>query len=448
MKKELIYLAAFGSFAFTSCVQNEDLFSNDADKEHGDQIAESIIKNMAPTKSIEVPVKEGFVTEVYCGEHLIATTNYATRVQVPANAASDSQTKSGGLINFKYVASSGATTKIGDATLYQNICFEDSREEEKNDYNDLVISTQITQKENQIILKVKPVALGSTKSIALGYVILDGEGKEAERKIISENVRTDLFKAEPVKFCKEYTNKNVFIKGERKVVVEKGDGIKDTLSYVLYNGESIWDVENRDENKDLLTANIQNDKQKIGYVINPFIHTVASDYYKYIVDEDGKLTDQKEPTPYKTAYNKSVYTDITEFKIKKKDADLNYSIVFFIRVDKKDAVEGQTGGTFTTLYAIPSNHAFVADQGEDNFFSVFSRPLGFAVAGATADICQFNYPRENQSITDVYSNFAGWVNGTFTGDFYKNPADLTYFDACGTHAISVPEDKEINLFAW
>lgn len=71
--------------------------------------------------------------------------------------------------------------------LFETIAFEDSKDADY-DYNDLVIHAKIVQKNNNTQISVQPIAMGATKTIALGINI---EGKDY---YITKDCRKDLFK--------------------------------------------------------------------------------------------------------------------------------------------------------------------------------------------------------------------------------------------------------------
>lgn len=149
--------------------------------------------NIAPFVAYDVPVKEGAVTIVTYGNDTLAITGVPMIIDVPKYALHN-LTKAAGEIKVEYSNHpkfegyrNGGTTQSA-FTLF----FEDTRSGD-NDYNDLIVSIQRTERNYgepvECQFKICPIALGAIKNFKLGFV----EGNTGQEYIVCENCRRDLF---------------------------------------------------------------------------------------------------------------------------------------------------------------------------------------------------------------------------------------------------------------
>lgn len=177
--KNILFYCGLAILAVTSCVSPY----YDPDESNID------IENLINITSYEIPVKSGYTTYVIYQGDTIAIDNQPTTIPIPATAV---QTKSEE-DQLRIVFKEGLDSRIGSWQLFQTIAFEDSRNGDY-DYNDLVIHTKYAYNRYTGIHKVgvHPIALGSTKQIGLGYLILSGN-KVVANTLLTDNCRRDLF---------------------------------------------------------------------------------------------------------------------------------------------------------------------------------------------------------------------------------------------------------------
>lgn len=167
MKNLLLYLIIFSLF-LSSCVK-----SNVGKNELPDNETKTeVILRMQTSKEYTVPVKEGYVTQVVFSGEVVATAVEPMTILLPITSA---VTKVVDDLTLVYVPKAQYPNTIeNESSLFQVICFEDSKETDY-DYNDLVIHVYYKTKGNIFGFGVQPVALGSSKSFKLGCAVYKGE---------------------------------------------------------------------------------------------------------------------------------------------------------------------------------------------------------------------------------------------------------------------------------
>lgn len=145
------------------------------------------IKRLTTSETFNVPVKDGFTTYVTIGSDTLCITNKETSILVPKGIT---KLKSGeSQLNISYVE--GTDPLAGTMKKWQTIAFEDSPSGDY-DYNDIVIHCSYQMKGSRFGIGVHPIALGSTKNIALCYKIFVNNELKFE-DVACSNCRTTLF---------------------------------------------------------------------------------------------------------------------------------------------------------------------------------------------------------------------------------------------------------------
>lgn len=138
-----------------------------------EEVVDVDIDRFVTSQEYEVPVRDGYVTQVIIDENVVAEAVSPMSIMLPK---SGTDSRAGGSPELNYVPLSEYPNQIeiqNSAKLYQVICFEDSRESDY-DYNDLVIHVIYKIQGNKFGFGVHPVALGSTKSLKLGCAVYKG----------------------------------------------------------------------------------------------------------------------------------------------------------------------------------------------------------------------------------------------------------------------------------
>lgn len=154
MKKAIIFIAL--AITFSSC----------ADKMKGvDTPDVKEVEKFLTVKTLDIPVKQGYVTTVTANGDTIASVNTAMAIMAPKTND----------IRITYTPQDEYPNTFTENTtnLYQVVCFEDSKSGDY-DYNDLVIHVRYQTKGEIFGLGVHPIALGSTKPIKLGCAVYKG----------------------------------------------------------------------------------------------------------------------------------------------------------------------------------------------------------------------------------------------------------------------------------
>lgn len=150
----------------------------------------------------EVPVREGYTTSVSYNGDLLAETQRPMTILVPAAAI---KSRSEGL-EVRYTKEE-ILNEFGLSTYWQYISFEDTRDGDY-DYNDVVLHCRVmsnvpydyVDNTGNVLcthtVSVQPVALGGTRSLALGILYQDDSGALCEQ-ILCEDIRRDLFFGNP-----------------------------------------------------------------------------------------------------------------------------------------------------------------------------------------------------------------------------------------------------------
>ncbi|MGL4852458.1 MAG: DUF4842 domain-containing protein [Phocaeicola sp.] len=187
MKK--ILLGVLASVSLASC-----------HKEFSSLYVEPNIENFILTEKYQVPVKEGFVTNVMLGEDTIFVGNVSVAIDIPKYKTTS---RSSGTITT-YTPDNG-NDKFYHATAEGTLIFEDL-DNGDNDYNDFVCHIKNTMraniKPNSIFVQnmkfesfdVTPKALGNILPIAFGYEIVRTDLNEIIADVlIFEDIRQEAF---------------------------------------------------------------------------------------------------------------------------------------------------------------------------------------------------------------------------------------------------------------
>lgn len=176
MKKTLLPFITI--LALASCTHYDSLYK----KENLDKI----IANCTTSEEFQVPVKEGYTTIVTCGEDTLAVANEPISILVPRGSKLQSKSGEATGIKIDFEVLQNAKTY---SQYWQAVMFEDSRRVDY-DYNDLIIHVKNTLEKNNTVqsISIQPIALGSEKTIALGYILADGS-----EHMVTDDVRKDLF---------------------------------------------------------------------------------------------------------------------------------------------------------------------------------------------------------------------------------------------------------------
>lgn len=147
--------------------------------------------NVQTTRLLGVEVEEGHIAVVQSGDEVIATASQPTVLYVPSHAPVEVRQLTPEEFN---------RTGLEKDTyqLWQVVAFEDSRRGDY-DYNDLVVHVKYESRrsnwypDTQVVrVAVHPVALGSTKPIALGYDVYAGAQK-VKTEMVASDCRKELF---------------------------------------------------------------------------------------------------------------------------------------------------------------------------------------------------------------------------------------------------------------
>lgn len=149
------------------------------------------MNNVVTTRTLSVPVETGRVAVVRSGGQVLATADSPAEVLVPKDAPIEIRQLTPEEFNLTGL-------EVNTSRLWQVIAFEDSRHGDY-DYNDLVIHVKYESRksnwyENTQVVRVAvhPVALGSTKTIALGYDVYAGTEK-VKSEMVTQDCRATLF---------------------------------------------------------------------------------------------------------------------------------------------------------------------------------------------------------------------------------------------------------------
>lgn len=181
MKNLLFILAAAG--LFSACKQDAPA--------PAPEIGNIDIENVITARTLQVPVEEGCIAVVKSGEEVIATADASTEILVPKDMVVEIRQLTPDEFNL-----TGLETSTFQ--MWQVIAFEDSRRGDY-DYNDLVVHVKYSSRKsnwypNTQVVRVglQPVALGSTKSIALGYDVYAGT-ECVKTTMVAKDCRAELF---------------------------------------------------------------------------------------------------------------------------------------------------------------------------------------------------------------------------------------------------------------
>lgn len=151
-----------------------------------------VTERLTTIEEFSVPTKSGYTTIVTLGSDTLCVAVEPTAIWIPKNTPV--YTKAGEGVTVSYIE--GTDPAAGTAQIWQTVGFEDSTVGDY-DYNDLVIHCKyeiktISRSDHKLGVGVHPIALGSTKNIALGCKIFINDVL-AYDKVLSTNCRKDLF---------------------------------------------------------------------------------------------------------------------------------------------------------------------------------------------------------------------------------------------------------------
>ena len=158
---------------------------------------ENNVEHFLSTEQLSVPVKEGCITIVKQGTDTIATATTPMTILIPKSEVGTKATYASN-IDMTYVPEAQYANKTeftNSNVLCQNICFEDSKNGDY-DYNDLVIHVKYKRQGNVFGFCIQPIALGSSKSFKLGYIVYSGDDVLYEGYAASSNCRSDFFNSQ------------------------------------------------------------------------------------------------------------------------------------------------------------------------------------------------------------------------------------------------------------
>lgn len=189
ISKIAIIIIMMGSASFISC--NKTV----APSGDGNKID---LKNVVSTREYTVPIQPGKISVVYAGGEIVAAADEPMTILLPKECVTRT---SSGTVRVEYLSEEDFNELgigLGTMKLFQVVAFEDSRKGDY-DYNDLVIHVRYDsrnsnwEKDKRVLaVGIHPVALGSTKKIALGYDVYYGD-ELVYSEMVTYDCRRDLF---------------------------------------------------------------------------------------------------------------------------------------------------------------------------------------------------------------------------------------------------------------
>ena len=177
MRKILFILC--GMLLFLSCHDKSVYKEPDTD-----------VELLKPYKDLEVIVPEGYASIVKLYGDTLAICPYTTTISIP-NLASVSRASFPDAITIENVRNENNFYK-GELRTWQVVAFEDSRNGDY-DYHDLIIHVKWIIQKDSYTVSVQPIALGSTKTIKLGFEKMEGNINNPNEVIVAEDCRGKLF---------------------------------------------------------------------------------------------------------------------------------------------------------------------------------------------------------------------------------------------------------------
>lgn len=169
------FFLLFLAVAAVSCVKNPNITPDPV-----------VTTRLTTVEKFSVPIKDGYTSVVKLGSDTLCVATSATSIWIPKNASVSTKASQ---IQISYIE--GTDPKAGTSQMWQTIGFEDS-EVGDYDYNDIVIHVKHELKKNILGIGIHPVALGSTKVIALGCKVFEKDVLRYDQ-LVSNNCRQDLF---------------------------------------------------------------------------------------------------------------------------------------------------------------------------------------------------------------------------------------------------------------
>jgi hypothetical protein len=173
---------------FVACNKDLSVYNGPSDSGEND------VEHFLSTEELSIPTKDGCITIVMQGTDTLATATTPMTILIPKSEVGTKATYASN-IDMTYVPEaqfSNKTIFTSSNVLCQNICFEDSKNGDY-DYNDLVIHVKYRRQGNVFGFCVQPIALGSSKSFKLGYILYSGDDVMYEGYIAPNSCREDLF---------------------------------------------------------------------------------------------------------------------------------------------------------------------------------------------------------------------------------------------------------------
>lgn len=189
MSKIAIIIIMMGSASFISCNKTVGPTGD------GDKID---LKNVVSTREYTIPIQQGKVSVVYAGDEIVAAADEPMTILLPKECVTRA---SSGTVRVEYLSEEDFNELgigLGTMKLFQVVAFEDSRKGDY-DYNDLVIHVRYDSRNSNwekgkrvLAVGIHPVALGSTKKIALGYDVYYGD-ELVYSEMVTDDCRRNLF---------------------------------------------------------------------------------------------------------------------------------------------------------------------------------------------------------------------------------------------------------------
>ena len=194
---------------FLSCNDKKDVYkAPDVDME--------LLK---PYQDMKVEVAEGDVAIVKLYDEIWAVCPYSTTISVPNYLTiGKGRAAENEIITIENIKNENNYYE-GKLDVWPVVAFEDSRNGDY-DYNDLIIHVNWVINENNYVVAVQPIALGSSKKIKLGFEKMEGNISSVDEVIVAEDCREELFEGREG-FVNTYPEKERIIIGEGKFKYRK-----------------------------------------------------------------------------------------------------------------------------------------------------------------------------------------------------------------------------------
>lgn len=181
------------SLTFLSCILS--LFSCSNKNLYDEGTETTTMSN--PMQELSVTVPTGKIAVVTAGIDTLAVCSESTTIMAPnLDVTTISRSSTTSDITIEYLDNTNSNNQLQPKQqVFQVVAFEDSKSGDY-DYNDLVFHSKVEHigagNGTESYLYFDPIALGSTKNIALGCVVKTANGN-TWTQIIFDNVRNELF---------------------------------------------------------------------------------------------------------------------------------------------------------------------------------------------------------------------------------------------------------------